>query len=252
MKSVIYETKGRAREFNELALNIYNGCDHSCVYCYGADVTHQDKITFSTAPKPRVTPSDIEHDAERLERAGETRSILLCFVCDPYAHIDDEGKLTRTVISILKSHHLRVTILTKGGLRSMRDFDLLTPQDEYATTLTCIYSEDSEKWEPKAAIPADRITALIAAHKRGIPTWVSFEPVIYPDQTLQLARTTAPFVGFYRVGTMNYHPHGKTIDWGKFLRDIEAELQWLNKTYYIKKDLAKYKGLNEGYWWRAK
>lgn len=36
----IYETKGRAREFCELAINLYTGCRHRCSYCYGADYTH--------------------------------------------------------------------------------------------------------------------------------------------------------------------------------------------------------------------
>ena len=30
----IYETSGRAREYRELACNLYVGCDHACRYCY--------------------------------------------------------------------------------------------------------------------------------------------------------------------------------------------------------------------------
>ena len=52
MKSVIYETSGRAREFNDLAINLFTGCGHRCIYCYGADVTHTDKRKFELEPKP--------------------------------------------------------------------------------------------------------------------------------------------------------------------------------------------------------
>ena len=31
---VVYEPKGRAREYSELACNLYRGCVHGCRYCY--------------------------------------------------------------------------------------------------------------------------------------------------------------------------------------------------------------------------
>ena len=31
---LIYTPSGKAREYSPLALNIYNGCDHGCTYCY--------------------------------------------------------------------------------------------------------------------------------------------------------------------------------------------------------------------------
>jgi DNA repair photolyase len=49
-KQAIYETKGRAREFNELALNLFTGCGHQCKYCYGADVLHINREQFERNP----------------------------------------------------------------------------------------------------------------------------------------------------------------------------------------------------------
>lgn len=249
MKSVIYETTGRAREFNELALNHYAGCGHQCTYCYGAEVTHTERDKFTKHPRLRVTAADLEESAIRYEHYKETRPILLSFVTDPYQPLDVELQFTRAYISILKKHNLRVTILTKGGERSTRDLDLLTPQDEYATTLTCFKNGDSTHWEPFAALPSARIQALKTAHERGIKTWVSFEPVIYPNHTIALLKETYRFVDHYKVGTMNYHEHGKTINWHNFLKMIEEELRRLGKRYYIKKDLAAYKGVGHGFWW---
>lgn len=31
---IIYKTTGRAREYSELAVNLYQGCAHACAYCY--------------------------------------------------------------------------------------------------------------------------------------------------------------------------------------------------------------------------
>ncbi len=40
MLSVVYEPRGRAREYSPLALNLYRGCSSRCVYCYASDVLH--------------------------------------------------------------------------------------------------------------------------------------------------------------------------------------------------------------------
>jgi DNA repair photolyase len=32
--SLIYSPKGKAGEYSPLAVNIYNGCNHGCFYCY--------------------------------------------------------------------------------------------------------------------------------------------------------------------------------------------------------------------------
>lgn len=243
MKSVIYETKGRAREFNELACNLFTGCGHQCIYCYGADVTHQTKDDFENKPRIRVTALDVLQSAKAWKARGETRRVLLCFITDPYQPIEQETQLTRKCIMALHEVGLNVIILTKGGHRSMRDFDLLTPQDAYATSLTLTNESDSLLWEPHAAIPSERIEALQQAHKLGIETWVSFEPVIYPNETYELFQMTRTFVGHYKVGTMNYHPQGKTVNWYNFGWQIKRMMDNCKANYYFKKDLLKEMGL---------
>lgn len=37
---IIYEPKGRAREYANLAANLYSGCIHGCVYCYVPQFLH--------------------------------------------------------------------------------------------------------------------------------------------------------------------------------------------------------------------
>ena len=244
MKSVIYETKGRAREFNELAINLFTGCGHQCIYCYGADVTHQTKDDFENRPRIRVTALDVLQSAKAWKAKGETRRVLLCFITDPYQLIEAETQLTRKCIMALHKVGLNVIILTKGGYRSMRDFDLLTPQDAYATTLTCLGETASKKWEPNAAPPLERMTALKQAHNKGIETWVSFEPVIYPEVTKELLLLTKDYVGHYKVGTMNYHPQGKNVDWYNFGWQIKKMMDNCKVHYYFKKDLLREMRIN--------
>ncbi len=239
MPQVIYETRGRAREFNELAINLFTGCDHKCIYCYGADVTHQDRATFENKPRPRLSIDEIRNDVRHWTGQGEKRRVLLCFVTDPYQHCEAETQLTRQTILALHALGLNVHILTKGGARSRRDFDILRPGDAYATTLTCDNDRDSLHWEPGAALPGERIEALREAHERGIETWVSFEPVIAPEMTYALFMQTSNFVGHYKVGTMNYHPWGKKTDWYTFGWNMKLLLDKYQSKYYFKQDLLR-------------
>lgn len=239
--TVIYETKGPAREYRELACNLYKGCDHGCFYCYGPDATFTDRETFRQIRLRDAILAKIEKDAKKYGEAGETRQILLCFTTDPYCHLDVQHRLSRHAIQILHSHGLAVAILTKGGSRSLRDLDLLTPTDSYACTLTSLDPIKSREWEPEAALPADRISALEAFHRAGIPTWVSLEPVLDTAATLEIISRTAPIVDEFKVGKLNHYPQlEKEPDWRKFGLEAITLLKSLGKRYYIKRDLRAY------------
>lgn len=253
---MIYEASGRAREYFELAANLYTGCEHGCVYCYGADVLHVPRAEFYRRAVPRQNGdgalASLAKDAERMNARGDDRHVLLSFVTDPYQQADVEFKLTRRAIEELHRYGIPVAILTKGGFRATRDFDLLGPADLFGTTLTFMDPRRSRSWEPGAALPIDRMKSLEDAHARGIGTWVSLEPVIDPGETLQLIEATAAFVDHYKVGTLNYAKrlprefNIPRVDWRAFARSAMLLLNSLGKAYYIKKDLARYLGEDDG------
>lgn len=253
---MIYETRGRAREYFELAANLYSGCEHACVYCYGADVLHVEPRKFFRRAVPRLggdgALAQLKRDADRLAAAGEKRHILLSFVTDPYQPAEKDCLITRRAIEILHAAGLSVAILTKGGYRAVRDFDILTPDDLFGVTLTFLDPKRSKAWEPGAAHPLDRMLSLDAAHKKGIPTWVSLEPVVDPTETLKLIEGTAKFVDHYKVGTLNYAkrlPEDFTpppVEWKTFAQNVQILLNHLGKPYYLKRDLARYIGEPDG------
>jgi len=131
-------------------------------------------------------------------------------------------------------------LLTKGGQRAERDFDLLTNNDWFGVTLTNLNDALSLQWEPGAALPEARIMSLYHAHEKGIKTWVSLEPVLYPEVALELIRRTHSFVNKFKVGVLNYHPHSKDIDWHNFANDVKSLLTELRCDYYLKNDLSKW------------
>jgi DNA repair photolyase len=113
----------------------------------------------------------LEHDAGILR--GDDREILLSFATDPYSPEELTTGLTRQAIEILIDNGLRFTVLTKGGTRASRDFDLLDKYEKcsFGTTLVFASQQDADYWEPRAASIADRIETLKTAHQRGIRTW---------------------------------------------------------------------------------
>jgi len=207
-----------------------------------------DKKEWETTPKPRVTLESIEKQAWALYGRRERRPVLLCFTTDPYQPIEAELKLTRNVIGILHDYLVPVIILTKAGKLAQRDFDLLRPGDQFATTLTFAFEEESKAWEPGAGTPMERMVNLEAAHKLGIETWVSCEPVIDPAQTRYLINQARHWTGHYKIGKLNYHPRAKQINWRDFAGSLLQLQREVQRPFYIKKDLAAFCGRKEGFW----
>jgi DNA repair photolyase len=242
MTNAIYEAKGKAREYSELACNLYDGCAHGCLYCYAPDVLHKSKEDFHADPQPRIGILDaLEKDARAQQKKGDKRPVLFSFTCDPYQPIDKKHQLTRQAIEILHKYAIPVMILTKGGKRAMRDFDLLQDGDMFGATLTFTeqYGDQSLHWEPRAALPFERIHMLWEAHEAGIKTWVSLEPVIDPKQSIELIRVTNGFVDHFKVGRWNHSKEADKINWRNFAYEARAVLNRYRCDYYIKKDLAR-------------
>lgn len=237
--SIIYEPTGRAREYAALAANLYAGCSHGCKYCYAPAALRRDKDSFHTNPHPRVKIlTEFKKDCQRLQ--GKNASpILFSFTTDPYQPCDEIHQITRQGIKLLHEHGLAVEILTKGGMRATRDFDLLTERDAFATTLTFLNHADSAKWEPLAATPADRMKAMKEAYGRGIPVWASLEPVLDPEQSLEIIRQTHTFVDLFKVGKLNHHPLAKEINWHDFGWKAKKLLESFGCNYYLKHDLRQ-------------
>lgn len=233
---VIYEPKGKAREYSPLACNLYKGCSHGCIYCYAPRATFNKNFT-KASPRAGIL---VQVEKEAAKCKVNDGPILLCFTCDPYQPIDHEHKITRQALEIFSKYNLPVQILTKGGMLATRDFDILSknPKNTFAVTLTTDDEALSKKWEPFASLQEERITSLKIAHEIGITTWVSFEPVFDPPAVFRFIEKTHSFVDLYKVGKLNYHPKQKEINWPEFRENIIETLTSLEKNYYIKRDLA--------------
>lgn len=250
--SIIYEPKGRAAEYAQLAANLFIGCSHGCRFpCYAAGLVRKTPEQFALDPHPRKDILKLlERDARAL--AGDPRHIHLCFTCDSYQPGEAEWGITRQAIKTLLANQLKVEILTKGGELAERDLDLLasTPGNRFGITLTTLARARAADMEPGAALPLKRFQALKKAKAMGIGTKVSLEPVIWPGDSLAIILSTHEHVDHFAVGKWNAGSAGCGIDWPgvrysavtlletlgfRRLRDPHAPRR--GRTYYIKKDL---------------
>ena len=152
--------------------------------------------------------------------------------------------LTREAITVLNENNLPYTVLTKGGTRATRDFDLLKAgRGRFGTTLIFLDQNHVDYWEPFAASVKDRIEAIRQAHEMGIPTWVSCEPVIDPEQALMVIKELHPIVDHWKIGKINHYPEiEKKHDWLKFREAARELLNDLGADYYLKDSLTSLVG----------
>lgn len=239
--STIYEPKGKAREYSPLALNIYLSCTHRCQYCYAPRCRHQTQDDYFKKPSPR---KDIVKNLRKdLEHNIPKEQVLLSFIGDVYCETMDDNRATREVLETLLEYKVPVAILTKGGERCLKDLDLFKEFGEHiqiGSTLTFDNDKDSMEWESGAALPHERFEVLRTLHDEGIRTFASFEPVVIPEQSLNLMQKSLEFIDVYKVGKLNnYKGLDKEVDWTDFLQKSLDILRPAGKEIYVKHDLRK-------------
>lgn len=244
--SIVYAPRGQAGEYAKLATNPYRGCGHACAYCYVPKVLKMDRPSFDAGASPRPDFLDaLRKDARKYQALGITEQVMLSFTTDPYHPFDNS--LTRDVLITLQSYGLGTCTLTKGGSRALRDIDLFRPnRDAFASTLTTLDDAFSRKWERGAQLPADRIATLKKFHDAGIFTWVSLEPTLNTESSIEIIERTHEFVDLYKIGRANYLPMTSTTDWESYTHRILEVVNRLGVKHYIKHDLQKY--LPAGYY----
>jgi len=224
MSGPIYEPKGHAKPYAELALNPYLTCSERCPYCYNAV---RNPAFFSDTPKIRGGSADnliAELDRQCATWQGDKIPVHLTFLGDCYQPAEAELKLTRRCIEVLHEYGFPVQILTKARELPARDFGLLTMDgDRFGITLV---------------EPDPRIDILQRADALGIPVWLSLEPVVSLAAAIEVLRdveNVALPVNPLWIGPLNHRHRG--YDWGvvKSRLAIEAELlglvvRWKDET----------------------
>lgn len=239
-----YQSRGPAAEYagNIWSLNLYKGCSHACGYCYVPGVLRISRDDWNDLePTPRVDLAQVERGARRLAQLHPDTMVFLSFTSDPYQPVEEEQQVTRQVLEILSANGLAVRILTKAGKLPLRDFDILArdKRNEIGITLTTTYSALADSWEPGADSPIHRVDLLRQAREAGLRTWISFEPVLWPSETLASIEFAGEFADKVYVGKLNHMAPPAPVNWPAFRDQAEELCRELGVNYEIKKDLRE-------------
>lgn len=231
----IYEPRTRAREYCDLAVNIYDSCPHGCTYCYARAMAKRFGKPWGNVVSPR--PGIVEGVRQQLAgMRGQGKKIMLCFTCDPYP-VGHDSTATREVIKAIKESGNHVQILTKGDETAQRDFDLLDSNDSFGVTWSG--ADFVGSMEPGAASHEQRHLNLFAAKHYGIGTWLSCEPVLEPS-AIYAAIECFDYVDMFRIGKLNHRRSG--IDWHEFGHRAKTMCEERGRAYFIKEDLLREMG----------
>ncbi|MBQ8570180.1 MAG: hypothetical protein IJ444_01560 [Kiritimatiellae bacterium] len=243
--NIIYEPKGRAKEYSDLACNVYMGCPHGCTYCFAPGCMRKKAEEWHGQTYIRSKALELfRKDAKKLYETHDKRPILFSFLSDPYQPLEGELHLTRQCLQIVKEYGLSSKILTKGKAEYIEpDLELIKAAGtELGITISFMDDDKRRIWEPEAAPIEERVIILKKAHQMGIYTWVSLEPVIDPKEALRVISELSQFVDYWKIGKLNHNKEvEKSVDWYGFRVKAEELLEKIGAKYYIKEDLRKAK-----------
>ncbi len=217
-------------------MNIYRGCTHGCIYCDSRSRCYQFTHPFEDIEVKQNAP-------ELLERALKSKR-RKCMIgtgsmSDPYMHCEEELKLTRRCLEIIRRYGFGAAVQTKSD-RILRDIDLLDEINRTAKcvvqmTLTTYDDELCRILEPGVCNTKRRIRVLEEMQKRGIPTVVWLTPILpYINDTVE--NVTSILEECARVGVKGVIDFGM----GLTLRDGDRE-------YYYEALDRHFPGMKERY-----
>lgn len=240
----IYETKGAAKEYCELAVDIYENCPHECEYCYAKAKVEKRNNEFIFGG---VRANIIEETRKFLEVHNEIhgRMIFLGFSSDPFP-VGHDVSATIDMIKLLKRYNCKVMLCTKSGLLNEDIKHAITMVDSVGITLTC-GDEMASRFESKSAKPTERMELLKFAHECGCETWISFEPVLEPDYILNLLKSDfMRYVTTAKLGKLNHMDlkdltgnESDVINWKEYGEEAVKICKEHNINYVVKSALLK-------------
>jgi len=160
-------------------MNIYRGCTHGCIYCDSRSRCYQFTHPFEDIEVKQNAPELLE---SALKSKRQKCMIGTGAMSDPYMHCEEELRLTRRCLEIIRDNGFGIAVQTKSD-RILRDLDLLAEINRRAKavvqlTLTTFNDELCSIIEPNVCDTRRRVEVLEIMMQEGIPTVVWMTPIL--------------------------------------------------------------------------
>lgn len=237
----IYEPGGKAGEYSNWACNLYNGCPHSCTYCFnnhnimactlGGNIVSLKKSLVDTETAFKIFVSELTRHRETIIKDG---GLHFNFVSDPC--LPETIELNFRCMDEAQSQGVFCKVLTKRAdwLHHPAVQNALSHKGLISVGFTLTGRDDLE---PGASSNMERVHAMAGLHNAGISTWASIEPVIDPALSFAMIVETLGFCDHYKIGILS----GKKDYTPQQIRDFVAQVQSLGHTsVYWKESLREF------------
>lgn len=167
------------------SVNPYRGCEHGCVYCY-ARPTHEyfglssgvdfESMIFVKTAAAQLLRKELAHPK------WKPQVVIMSGVTDCYQPFERKFQITRQCLEVLMDFRNPVGIITKNKLVT-RDIDLLKQMAQYhgvcvTVSLTSLDPQVARAMEPRASTPVNRLAAIEALARAGVPVTVNAAPIV--------------------------------------------------------------------------
>ncbi len=205
----IYRPNGAAAEYSTWACNLYNGCSHTCVYCYckrgvfghtlGKDVP---EVKTQLGGNPDKAYSLFCQELNKYhDQIIADGGLFFSFSTDPM--LREEIDLTMRCVLYALENKVPVSILTKATWWVRVDW-IIGSLWQYRDILRLGFTfTGHDEMEPGAPSNVSRQTALIYLHKMQFRTFASMEPIIDFVSSLAVIRTIATDCNEFRIGLLS-------------------------------------------------
>ncbi len=160
-------------------MNIYRGCTHGCIYCDSRSTCYHFTHDFEDIEVKQNAPQLLE---KALRAKRKKCMIGTGSMSDPWMHCEEELRLTRKCLEIIRRYGFGAAVQTKSD-RILQDIDLLADIDQRAKcvvqmTLTTFDDDLCRIVEPNVCNTKRRAEVLAEMKKRGIPAFVWLTPIL--------------------------------------------------------------------------
>lgn len=184
MGKLIYQPKGKAREYSPWACNLYNGCSNRCEYCYnrhcpGASLLGADNVTLKSGATLEQFKKELLRYKEQI--ITDDKGLFFNFVSDPF--LEETYELNMQCAEFAFENRVPCVFLSKRKV-PIQMADLFMNNRDYVKvgfTLT-----GCDELEPGANTNQERITEINLLGTAGIKTWASIEPVISIQKSIEV------------------------------------------------------------------